>query len=71
MRPLEGYKETSYQLRHIQGMSSLAVNGKNLTNAEALPYVLRESTTKRLKELERSPLLNHAYGKNQHKGKNR
>lgn len=71
LRPLEGDKETSYQLRHIQGMSGLAVDGKNLTNAEALPYVLREATTKRLKELERSPLLNHAYGTDQHKGRSR
>lgn len=71
LRPLEGDKETSYQLRHIQGMSGLAVDGKNLTNAEALPYVLREATTKRLKDLERSQLLNHAYGTEQHEGRSR
>lgn len=71
LRPLESDKETSYQLRHIQGMSGLAVDGKNLTNAEALPYVLREATTKRLKDLERSQLLNHAYGTEQHEGRSR
>lgn len=57
------------QLRHVNGLSGLAVNGKSLTNAEALPYVLREATIKRLKELKQSPLLNSSYRINQNKGR--
>lgn len=55
------------QLRHVNGLSGLAINGKSLTNAEALPYVLREATIKRLKELEKSPLLNSPYRINQNR----
>lgn len=55
------------QLRHVNGLSGLAINGKSLTNAETLPYVLREATIKRLKELEKSPLLNSPYRINQNR----
>lgn len=59
------------QLRHGNGLSGLAINGKSLTNAEALPYVLREATIKRLKELEKSPLLNSSYRIDQNRGRGR
>ncbi|MGO2290436.1 hypothetical protein BMS93_08745 [Leuconostoc pseudomesenteroides] len=59
------------QLRHGNGLSGLAINGKSLTNAEALPYVLREATIKRLKELEKSPLLNSSYRIDQNRGPGR
>ncbi|WP_349585143.1 plasmid recombination protein [Leuconostoc citreum] len=59
------------QLRHVNGLSGLAINGKSLTNAEALPYVLKEATIKRLKELEKSPLLNSSYRIDQNRGRGR
>lgn len=57
------------QLRHVNGLSGLAINGKSLTNSEALPYVLKEATIARLRELEKSPLLNSSYRIDQNKGR--